>query len=96
MLVPMREISDARKAERDERAEAYTAIGTGAGIGAFGIASAALLGSVCPACVVAAPALIAYGVYRRVQCARRARSSCDNAPRDSGALAPNSPEESPP
>jgi hypothetical protein len=59
----------------DERVEANTALGTGLGIGAFGVASATLIGSVCPLCVVAAPALIGYGVYKRVQCARAERNA---------------------
>lgn len=38
------------------------------GIGAFGAAGALLLGAVCPICVVAAPALIGAGVYKRAAC----------------------------
>jgi hypothetical protein len=59
---------------KEERSEANTALGTGLGIGAFGVASAALIGSVCPVCVVAAPALIGYGVFKRVQCSRKSRN----------------------
>lgn len=61
-----------------ERAEANMSLGTGLGIGAFGVASATLLGAVCPMCVVAAPALIGYGIYKRVQCSR-AQSISDDA-----------------
>lgn len=58
--------------QNDERTEANTAIGTGLGIGAFGVASAALLGSVCPLCVVAAPGLVGYGLYKRYASKRSA------------------------
>ena len=61
---------DDQQSRDDERHEANTALGTGLGIGAFGAASAALLGSVCPLCIVAAPALIGYGVYKRINCAQ--------------------------
>lgn len=37
----------------------------GLGIGAFGIASTAILGATCPVCVVAAPALLGAGLYAR-------------------------------
>lgn len=57
----------------DERRDANTTLGAGLGIGAFGLASAALLGATCPVCVVAAPALIGYGALKRVRCARAAR-----------------------
>jgi hypothetical protein len=62
----------------EQRREANTALGTGVGIGAFGVASAALLGAVCPMCVIAAPALIGYGLYQRVQNARADRKSCSS------------------
>lgn len=58
-------------ARRDERSEANRMIGMGVGIGAFGAATALLAGAVCPACVVAAPALVGVGLFRR----RRARRS---------------------
>ena len=51
-----------------EKAEANTLITGGLGIGAFGAASAALLGAVCPVCVVAAPALVGVGLYKRYRC----------------------------
>lgn len=38
---------------------------TGAGIGVLGAVSAIIGGAVCPLCVVAAPALIGMGAYRR-------------------------------
>jgi hypothetical protein len=85
----------------DERREANTALGTGVGIGAFGVASAALLGAVCPMCVVAAPALIGYGVYKRVQLRRaHAKAAAPAASSGNPSLAqlhnlPLSPEETP-
>ncbi|MGE0328159.1 MAG: hypothetical protein AB7K71_25690 [Polyangiaceae bacterium] len=42
-------------------------LASGLGIGAFGVASGVLLGAVCPVCVVATPALIGAGVYKRVR-----------------------------
>lgn len=44
----------------------------GAGIGAIGIASAIVGAAVCPVCVVAAPALLGAGAYKRWR-SRRAR-----------------------
>jgi hypothetical protein len=46
-------------------------LGMGVGIGAVGLASAALLGATCPLCVVAAPAFIGLGVVKRWQARRR-------------------------
>lgn len=46
-------------------------LGMGVGIGAVGIASAALLGAACPLCAVAAPAFIGLGVVKRWQARRR-------------------------
>jgi len=46
-------------------------LGMGVGIGAVGLASAALLGAACPLCVVAAPAFIGLGVVKRWQARRR-------------------------
>ena len=45
----------------------------GLGIGAFGIISAAVGGAVCPICVVAAPALIGFGAYKRYKGWKSAR-----------------------
>ena len=42
-------------------------LASGVGIGAFGVVSGALLGAVCPVCVVATPALIGAGVYKRLR-----------------------------
>lgn len=59
---------DAVIAER--RGEANRAVGMGLGIGLIGLASAALLGAVCPVCVVAAPALLATGAVRHLRARR--------------------------
>jgi hypothetical protein len=65
------ELDEAIHAARSEaRADANRMIGMGVGIGAIGVASALVAGAVCPACVVAAPALVGVGLYRR----RRARA----------------------
>jgi len=56
--------------ERERKAEANQMIGAGLGIGAFGAASAVLLGATCPICVVAAPALIGVGVLKRLRSKR--------------------------
>ena len=70
-------VSDRDRTSGDP-SEVTSALSLGVGIGALGLASAALLGSVCPACVIAAPALIGYGIHERVQRARTGRSRCDN------------------
>lgn len=45
--------------------DANICMAIGAGVGAMGIGSAALLGAVCPACVFVAPALLGIGAVRR-------------------------------
>jgi len=52
------------------RKEGNQLLGLGAGVGAWGAASALLLGSVCPVCVVATPALVGLGLLRRWQAGR--------------------------
>lgn len=42
-------------------------VGLGIGLGGYVTASAVLAGFVCPVCVVAAPALIATGVYQKIK-----------------------------
>ncbi len=49
----------------EDRRDANTCMALGVGVGAFGAASAALTGAVCPLCVFIAPGLVGYGVYRR-------------------------------
>ncbi len=75
-----------------DKQEANKALLTGAGIGAWGVASAALLGSVCPMCVIAAPALLGYGAYKRWQCRdvqqRGGEENAAHTPMASVAVAP--------
>jgi hypothetical protein len=57
-----------------QKRDANALMMTGAGIGAFGAVAAAIGGAVCPVCVVAAPALLAVGAFRRWR-ATRARTT---------------------
>lgn len=59
--------------ESSDRAEADRLLAAGAGIGAIGLASAIVGAAVCPVCVVAAPALLGAGAYKRWRARRRAR-----------------------
>lgn len=59
----------------DERRDANGLIGTGLGIGAFGAATAAAFGAVCPVCVVATPLLVGAGVWKRIRLAQRERKA---------------------
>ena len=52
---------------KNENKEANTCIGLGVGVGAFGVIGATVSGAVCPLCLVVAPALVGYGVYRRIK-----------------------------
>jgi hypothetical protein len=61
----------AQEATATERKDANAMILTGVGIGAFGAVSAAVIGATCPLCVVAAPALVGWGVFKRVRARRR-------------------------
>lgn len=47
-------------------------LATGLGVGAIGVAGAVLLGATCPICVVATPALLGAGLYKKWK-AKRAR-----------------------
>lgn len=42
-------------------------VGLGLGLGGYVTATSVLAGFVCPVCVVAAPALIATGVYQKIR-----------------------------
>lgn len=53
-----------------ERREATELIVSGVGVGVLGTVAAAISGAVCPVCVVAAPALIGVGAYRRWRASR--------------------------
>ncbi len=48
-----------------ELREANSCMALGAGLGAVGTGTALLAGATCPLCVLFAPALIGYGVWRR-------------------------------
>lgn len=55
--------------ERDRKEElrdANSCIAFGASLGAVGTGTALLAGATCPLCVVLAPALIGYGVWKRL------------------------------
>ena len=53
-----------------EKREANALMMGGAGIGVFGVVAAAIGGAVCPVCVVAAPALLGVGAFRRWRATR--------------------------
>ena len=59
-------------AARTLRSQGNELLAMGLGIGTFGVASAVLIGSVCPVCIVATPALLGAGAFRRWQARRRA------------------------
>lgn len=64
--------TNAKDAKATEtQSDANTLILGGLGIGAFGVISAAIGGAVCPVCVVAAPALLGIGAYKRWKAAKR-------------------------
>jgi hypothetical protein len=64
-----RTTADPRSSEAATRA-ATELIASGIGIGVLGTVAAVISGAVCPVCVVAAPALIGVGAYRRWRAAR--------------------------
>ncbi len=59
----------------DDKKDANACIAAGAGVGLFGAAAAALTGAVCPLCIIVAPALAGYGVFKRWKCSRFDRSN---------------------
>lgn len=59
------EPNDSQSKYRQARTEGEQCIAIGVGVGALGALAAAAMGAVCPVCVVAAPALVGIGVYRR-------------------------------
>ena len=67
--------SDAEPLLRAERRDANGLIGAGLGIGAFGAATAAAFGAVCPVCIVATPLLVGAGAVKRMRVARRQRKA---------------------
>jgi hypothetical protein len=50
----------------EKEREANTCIGLGLGVGALGATAAAVSGAVCPLCIVIAPALVGFGLVRRI------------------------------
>jgi len=67
----VRALKLAADADDAARKDANGAIAMGLGIGAFGAASLALVGATCPLCVVAAPALVSWGLYKRVRARKK-------------------------
>ncbi len=57
-----------------QRVEGNSLIGGGLSIGAIGLIGAAA-GAVCPVCVVATPALLVAGVYKRLRASSASRES---------------------
>ena len=57
------------------RREGNAYLRAGAGIGTIGIAGGLLLGSVCPVCIVATPALLGLSAYKRWQATRALRTN---------------------
>jgi uncharacterized membrane protein YebE (DUF533 family) len=55
----------ADRAREEDKRDAGAMLMTGAAIGVLGVVSAAIGGAVCPVCVVAAPALLGIGAYKR-------------------------------
>jgi len=53
-----------------ELREANSCMALGAGLGVVGTGTALLAGATCPLCVVIAPALFGYGVWRRITAPR--------------------------
>lgn len=54
-----------------ELREANACMALGAGLGAVGTGTALLAGATCPLCVVIAPALLWFGVWKRISARRR-------------------------
>ena len=57
---------------RSLRREGNTCIGLGAGVGALGVGTAAVVGATCPLCFFVAPALVGMGIYGHVKAKRLA------------------------
>ena len=62
---------DRDKAEKD-RAEGNTCLALGGGLLALSAGTALVAGAVCPLCVIATPALLGYGAYKRIKGGRAA------------------------
>lgn len=69
----------------DEIREANSCIALGAGVGAMGAGAAMLVGVTCPLCVVIAPALVGYGVWKRFSVNRERSTTPEQDATDDGA-----------
>lgn len=58
------ELDEAPQRE-DEVRDANSMIASGIGVGVLGAVAAAISGAVCPVCIVAVPALVGAGAYKR-------------------------------
>ena len=76
---------DAKHSTGSKAAEANSLILGGLGIGALGVISAAIGGAVCPVCIVAAPALLGVGAYKRWKAAARAGGELELSRLETGA-----------
>lgn len=70
----------AKRAGKEEKAEANAMLAGGAAIAAIGVAGAVASGAVCPVCVVAAPLLLGIGAVRRIRAARQRSTTEGVAP----------------
>ena len=80
--------AEQRRAEQ-QRAEGNACLSAGVGIGAVGLAGGLLLGATCPLCVVATPALLGVGVYKRLQARRAGKPVGEPHPEDETHAAPD-------
>lgn len=51
---------------------------SGLGVGAIGVAGAVLLGATCPVCVVATPALLGAGLYKKWRARRSGKVDAEH------------------
>jgi hypothetical protein len=70
--------------DRNELRDANSCIALGAGLGAMGTGTALLVGATCPLCVVFAPALIGYGVWKRFSVNRERSANAEPTETDDG------------
>lgn len=74
--------NDAQFDQQEEVREANTCIAFGASLGAVGSGTALLVGATCPLCVVLSPALIGYGVWKRIWSSRKRNKASNARPHD--------------
>ncbi len=65
--------SDQERLASEEREQGNAYLGYGLGIGALGVVASVVGLAVCPVCVVATPALLGAGVYKRLRARRLGR-----------------------